>query len=43
MYKMCDPEFMYDNLKDDLMLQLHLLSYEMVNSDIDAKVPAIKG
>ena len=33
---MCDPEFMYDNLKDDLMLQLHLLS-EMVNSDIDAK------
>ena len=35
MYKMCDPEFMYDNLKDDLMLQLHLLSYEMVNSDID--------
>ena len=21
MYKMCDPDFMYDNLKDDLMLQ----------------------
>ena len=37
MYKMCDPEFMYDNLKDDLMLQLHLLSNEMVNSDIDLK------
>ena len=34
---MCDPEFMYDNLKDDLMLQLHLLSNDLVNSDIDSK------
>ena len=36
-YNMCDPEFMYDNLKDDLMLQLHLLSNDLVNSDIDSK------
>ncbi|MEZ5038731.1 MAG: hypothetical protein R2828_02530 [Saprospiraceae bacterium] len=37
MYKMSDPEFMYDNLKDDLMVQLHLLSYDMVNADVDTK------
>ncbi len=37
LYKMSDPEFMYDNLKDDLMVQLHLLSDDMVNSDVDAK------
>ena len=35
MYKMSDPEFMYSNLKDDLMLQLYLLSYDMINSDVD--------
>lgn len=35
MYNMSDPEFMYDNLKDDLMVQLYLLSYDMVNSDLD--------
>ena len=34
-YKMADPEFMYDNLKDDLMVQLHLLSSNMVNKDVD--------
>ena len=34
-YKMSDPEFMYENLKDDLMLQLYLLSSNMVNCDLD--------
>ena len=37
MYKMADPEFMYNNLKDDLMLQLYLMSYDMVNSDVDVE------
>jgi hypothetical protein len=36
-YKMTDPEFMYENLKDDLMIQLHLLSSNMVNTDVDMK------
>ena len=36
-YKMSDPDFMFDNLKDDLMVQLHLLSSDMVNSDVDTK------
>jgi hypothetical protein len=36
-YNMADPEFMYDNLKDDLMVQLHLLGYNMVNIDVDTK------
>lgn len=36
-YKMSDPEFMYENLKDDLMLQLHLLSSNMVNTDVDVE------
>ena len=36
-YKMSDPDFMYDNLKDDLMVQLHLLSADMVNTDVDTK------
>lgn len=36
-YKMADPEFMYENLKDDLMVQLHLLSRNMVNADLDVK------
>jgi len=36
-YKMSDPEFMYENLKDDLMVQLHLLSSDMVNTDVDTK------
>jgi len=36
-YKMTDPEFMYENLKNDLMIQLHLLSYNMVNADVDTK------
>jgi len=35
LYKMSDPEFMYENLKDDLMVQLHLLSKNMVNTDLD--------
>lgn len=34
MYKMSDPEFMYENLKDDLMIQLQLLSSGMVNCDV---------
>ncbi|MFO7923987.1 MAG: hypothetical protein R6U58_09875 [Bacteroidales bacterium] len=37
MYKMSNPEFMYDNLKDDLMIQLQLLSFNMVNTDVDIK------
>lgn len=37
LYKMSDPEFMYDNLKDDLMVQLHLLSADIVNTDVDTK------
>ncbi|PHQ62558.1 MAG: hypothetical protein COC08_00035 [Maribacter sp.] len=36
-YKMSDPEFMYENLKDDLMVQLHLLSLDKVNTDVDTK------
>ncbi|NJK96323.1 MAG: hypothetical protein HC905_16685 [Bacteroidales bacterium] len=36
-YKMTDPEFMYENLKDDLMVQLQLLSFDMVNADVDTK------
>lgn len=34
-YKMTDPEFMYENLKDDLMVQLHLLGHNLVNTDLD--------
>ena len=34
-YKMSDPDFMYENLKDDLMVQLHLMADNMVNTDID--------
>jgi hypothetical protein len=34
---MTDPEFMYENLKDDLMVQLYLLGYNMVNTDVDTK------
>ncbi len=37
LYKMSDPEFMYENLKDDLMVQLHLLSRDMVNADVDRR------
>lgn len=35
MYQMTDPEFMYENLRDDLMVQLHLLGNNMVNADVD--------
>ena len=35
MYRMTDPDFMVDQLKDDLMIQLHLLSQNMVNADVD--------
>ena len=35
MYQMADPDFMYDKLKDDLMVQLHLLSNNMINADVD--------
>ena len=37
MYKMTDPEFMFENLKDDLMVQLHLMGNNLVNSDLDAR------
>lgn len=37
LYQMSDPDFMYSNLKDDLMVQLHLLSSDTVNSDVDTK------
>jgi hypothetical protein len=33
-YKMSDPDFMYENLKDDLMVQLHLLEDNTVNTDV---------
>ena len=36
-YQMSDPEFMYENLKDDLMVQLHLMAGNMVNSDVDVQ------
>jgi hypothetical protein len=36
-YKMTDPDFMYENLKDDLMVQLQLLSWDRVNADVDTK------
>lgn len=36
-YLMSDPEFMYENLKDDLMVQLHLMAGNMVNSDVNVK------
>lgn len=36
-YNMTDPEFMYENLKDDLMVQLHLLANNQVNSDLDLR------
>jgi len=36
-YNMSDPDFMYENLKDDLMVQLHLMADKMVNSDVDVK------
>jgi hypothetical protein len=35
LYKMSDPDFLYQSLKDDLMVQLHLLSRNMVNADVD--------
>ena len=36
-YNMSDPDFMYENLKDDLMVQLHLLTGNIVNADVDVK------
>jgi hypothetical protein len=33
--RMTDPNFMVENLRDDLMIQLHLLSRNMVDSDVD--------
>jgi 5S rRNA maturation endonuclease (ribonuclease M5) len=36
-YLMTDPDFMVDKLGDDLMIQLHLLSGNMVNEDVDHK------
>jgi hypothetical protein len=37
MYNMTDPDFMVEKLKDDLMVQLHLLSRNMVNEGIDKR------
>ena len=34
-FNMSDPEFMYENLMDDLMVQLYLLENNLVNSDLD--------
>ena len=34
---MTDPEFMLENLWDDLMVQLHLLARDMVNTGVDVK------
>ena len=36
-YYMSDPDFMLENLKDDLMVQLHLMANNTVNSDVDIK------
>ncbi len=35
LYLMTDPDFMYDKLKDDLMVTLQLLSRNLVNKDVD--------
>ena len=35
LYRMTDPDFMVEKLKDDLMVQLQLLSLGSVDSDID--------
>ena len=35
MYKMADPEFMYENLKDDLMVQLQLITSDIINTDVN--------
>jgi len=37
LYQMTDPDFMYEKLRGDLMVQLHLLSRNMVNTDVDQK------
>ena len=37
MYKMTDPDFMVENMKDDLMVQLNLLGKNIVNTDVDRK------
>ncbi|MBR9999605.1 MAG: hypothetical protein KFF73_11570 [Cyclobacteriaceae bacterium] len=37
LYRMTDPDFMVENLKDDLMVQLHLLGREIVNTDVNVK------
>lgn len=37
MHNMSDPEFMYENLKDDLMVQLHLLEKNIINTDVDTR------
>ncbi len=37
LYQMTDPDFMVDKLKDDLMVQLHLLSLDMVDDEVDRK------
>jgi len=37
LFQMTDPDFMVGQLKDDLMIQLHLLSQNMVNSGLELK------
>jgi len=37
MYNMSDPDFMVENLRDDLMVQLHLLADNVINADVDIK------
>ena len=37
MYKMMDADFLEENLKDDLMLQLSLICESRVNTDLDIK------
>jgi len=37
LYQMTDHDFMYNTLKDDLMLQLYLLNQGKVNMDVDVK------
>jgi 5S rRNA maturation endonuclease (ribonuclease M5) len=37
LYRMTDPDFMVEKLRDDLMVQLQLLSQDKVDSDIDRK------
>lgn len=37
LYSMTEPDFMVENLKDDLMVQLHLLGRNMVSTDVEVQ------